>query len=157
MTEPTRDGCVLMADANKSQYFVEALIDSGSAINLMTESTYLDFFKNYDLIKMNEVNYGGINKSLLIIYGYIILKVRLKLLPDHFFTIRFCVVPDTTMTYSSLLGHQFICQPRLTVMLGKTIELNYQEPIMESILNIEVMENVTKVDTVCSDLSDYSF
>lgn len=75
ITEPTRDCCVLMTGANESQYFVEALVDSGSAINLITESTYLKFFNNCSLVKeIEDATYGGVNKSLLIIMVILHLK-----------------------------------------------------------------------------------
>lgn len=87
----------------------------------MTENTYLTFFNNYNLSKeADNVNYGGVNKFPLIIYGYVIPNIRLKLLPNHTFVTRFAVVPNSTMTYDMLLSCEFMNQPGMTITLGKT-------------------------------------
>lgn len=90
-----------MSEAEET-HFVEALLDSGSAINLMTENTYLKNFSNYNLNKGRyNTNYRSVNKSPLNIYGYIMAKIRLKGLSNHVFVTRFAIVPDTTMTYDT--------------------------------------------------------
>lgn len=132
LDKTTRDYCVLLAEANENQYYVEALVDSGSAINLMIENTYLKFFNKYNLSKeTGNVSYGGVNKSPLVIYGYITPNIRLKLLSNHTFITRFAIVPNGTMTYDVLLGREFINQPGRTVILGKTLELKYDEIVMD--------------------------
>lgn len=156
IAEPTRDYCVLVTRADESQYFVEALIDSGSAINLMTETTYLKFFNDCSLIKgIDDATYGGVNKSPLTIYGYITPEIRLKPLADHKFAIKFAVVPDSTMTYDALLGREFTSRPGMTVILGEILELRYNTVIKESnILQIEPMENSDCLDVVRDNLDE---
>jgi len=87
-------------------------VDSGSAINIMNESTYLNFFDDEKLVQSEpNTNYGGINKSPLHVLGIITPKVRLHLIPDRVFSLTFVVVPNSTMTYDALLGRAFISTP----------------------------------------------
>ncbi|KYM95693.1 ATP-dependent RNA helicase glh-2 [Cyphomyrmex costatus] len=66
LVNPTREYCVLFVRGSENQYYLEALVDSGCAINIMSESAYLNYF-NDDKLTQGEsnVNYGGINKSPL--------------------------------------------------------------------------------------------
>lgn len=148
---PTREYCVLLTEGKEEQYYVEALVDSGSAINIMTDRTYTDFFGSYQLMREEGKNYGGVNKSLLTIYGYIVAKVSFQLLPNYTFNIKFAIVPNSTMTYDCLLGREFITQPGMTVVLNKSVELQYYEHIGD-IMNIEAIRDYDILDTVKEDL-----
>ncbi|KAK2578109.1 hypothetical protein KPH14_009887 [Odynerus spinipes] len=144
----SRDYCILITEENKTDYFLEALVDSGSAINLITKSTYLSFFNTYEIMHVKEnINYGGINKSSLSINGYIIPKMRLKLLPNNIFLIKFMIVSDDTISYDVLLGREFMIQPGLTVILNRTVQMNYDKHVKE-ILNIEAIEVNNNLDIV---------
>jgi len=103
LIKPTRKYCVLLGKKSENQYCIEALVDSGSAINIMNESTYLNFFNNEKSVPSElNTNYGDINK--LPILEMITPKVRLHLIPDHVFSLTFVAVPNSTMTYDALLG-----------------------------------------------------
>ena len=68
----------------------------------MNESTYLNFFDDNKLIR-NEtgINYGGINKSPLHILGTVTFEVRLTVIPNRTFILKF--VSDSIMTYDILI------------------------------------------------------
>ncbi|XP_054015387.1 uncharacterized protein LOC128896206 [Hylaeus anthracinus] len=51
---PSRDYCILLTEEKEEHYFVEALVDSGSAINLMTYKTFNNFFSMYELVQGRE-------------------------------------------------------------------------------------------------------
>lgn len=152
LIKPTREYCVLLAKEFDNQYYLEALVDSGSAISIMSKSTYSNFFSDEELTQ-NKVNisYGGINKSPLCILGVITSKVRLHLIPDYTFLLRFVVVPDSTMTYDILLGREFIDTPHLTVTFNRSLQMSYDKP-MNDILNIEVTEQASPLDIVSDNL-----
>lgn len=116
----------------------------------MTNCTYTKFFGNYELSRENGKNYGGVNKSPLTIYGYIIAKVRFQLLPTYEFTVNFAIVPDSTMTYDCLLAREFITQPDL-IVLNKSVELKYHKP-ENDIMNIKVIEDHDILDAVKENL-----
>jgi len=64
LIKPTRKYCVLLGKEFGNQYCIGALVDSGSTINIMNESTYLNFFNNEKLVQSEpNINYGDINKS----------------------------------------------------------------------------------------------
>lgn len=152
LTKPTREYCVLLNKESENEYYLEALIDSGSTINIMSESTYLNFFNDEKLVQNKvETNYGGINKSPLCILGTIISKVRLHLIPDHIFSIKFVIVPDSTMTYDVLLGREFISTPGLTVMFDQSLKIKFNESL-DNILNIEAIEQASPLDIFSDNL-----
>ena len=145
---------MLVTEALEHDYFVKALVDTGSAINIITESTYLQYFSKYEMSREKcGINYGGLNKSPLVVSGYITPRICIKSIPDHIFTVRLAVVADSTMTYALLLGREFIWQPELTLILNETdfLKVTYDEPVAD-ILNIEVVESTSELDTVAEDL-----
>jgi len=50
LIKPTREYCVLLGKKSENQYCIETLVDSGSTINIMDESTYLNFFNDEKLV-----------------------------------------------------------------------------------------------------------
>jgi len=152
LIEPTREYCVLLGKEFGNQYCIEALVDSGSAINIMSESTYLNFFSDEKLTQ-NEpnTNYGGINKSPLHVIGMITPRVRLHLIPNHVFSLTFVVVPNSTMTYDALLGRVFISTPGLSVTFGQSLQMTYNELVNE-VLSIEAVEQTDPLDIVSNNL-----
>lgn len=136
-----------MAEHGSNGYDIEALIDSGSTISIMRNSVYTNFFPNYKLMRENNKDYGDINKSPLVIYGYVSTTIRFKLLPDNTFMVRFAVVPDSTMSYDCLLGRGFLKRPGLTVILNEVVEMRYCG-FTNDIMNIEVTEEPNVLDAV---------
>ena len=79
LTETSHGCCVLVTEALEHDYFIEALVDTGSAINIITESTYLHYFSTYAMSREKcGTNYGGLNKSPLVVSGYITPQIRIK-------------------------------------------------------------------------------
>lgn len=72
-------------------------------------------------------------------------------MPKNVFEVKFMVVPDSTTTYSILLGREFMTRPGLTVILNKTIDICY-DPHVNEILNIEVVEIKEKLDIIAENL-----
>ncbi|XP_018366050.1 PREDICTED: uncharacterized protein LOC108763170 [Trachymyrmex cornetzi] len=154
LTNPTREYCVLFTRSSESEYYLllEALVDSGCAINIMSENAYLNYFNDEKLTQNESVaNYGGINKSPLCIIGTITAKIRLHLLPDHILSIEFAIVPDSTTTYDALLGREFIRMPGISVTLDKSLRIAHNY-IMEDILNIEAIEQASPLSAVSDNL-----
>lgn len=140
LTVPTRECCVLMTESQNENYFVEALVNSGSIVNVMIESIYLTYFSEYRLCKdKREINYGGVNKFPLMVLGHIAPNIKFKLLDSHVFTVKFIVVPDSTMSYDVLLGREFLTQTGITVILNETIDMKFDKAVNE-ILHIDVIE-----------------
>ncbi|XP_043263516.1 uncharacterized protein LOC122403828 [Colletes gigas] len=152
---PSRDCCVLLTEEKEVNYFVEALVDSGSAINLMTYKTFKNFFSEYELVQGKpNFNYGGVNQSPVSIMGYVNVRIKLQLLPNDIFDVRFMVVPDTTMTYSALLGRKFITRPGMTVILSKGVRIYYDREYRDEILSIEAIETKEKLNIVPENLDE---
>ncbi|XP_053994072.1 uncharacterized protein K02A2.6-like [Hylaeus volcanicus] len=145
---PSRNYCIFLTEEKEEHYFVEALVDSGSAINLMTYKTFNNFFSMYELVQgKHNFNYGGVNQSPLSVMGYVNIRIKLQLVPCDIFEVRFMVVPDSTMTYSALLGREFMTRPGMTVVLSKVISIHYDREYRDEILNIESIETKEKLDT----------
>ncbi|KAK2577579.1 hypothetical protein KPH14_012860 [Odynerus spinipes] len=144
---PIHEYCVLMANADKEGYCVQTLVDSGSRINIMLESVYLRYFSDYELGKEHcSIGYGGVNKSPLQVYGHVTLRIRLQLLPNNVFQTKFAVVADTTMSYSALLGQEFLIQSGVKVTLGRSMSMECNETTSD-ILCIEVDKTNGVLDT----------
>jgi len=142
---------VLLGKEFGNQYCIEALVDSDSAINIMNESTYLNFFNEKLVQSEPNANYGGINKSPLHVLGIIMPKVRLHLIPGYVFSLTFVVVPNSTMTYDALLDRVFISMPGLSVTFGQSLQMTYNELVNE-VLNIKAVEQTDPLDIVSNNL-----
>lgn len=145
------DYCIFISEAKGNQYYVEALIDSGSKFSIMKKSIYETHFEGYDFEDKNDItSYRGVNKSVLIVFGYATLNIRVSELPHEVLRVRFAIVPDSTMSYDALVGEDFIKIPGMRVTLNAKIELNYSEPRNE-VLTIDVFEQPSQLDKIKND------
>lgn len=141
---------VQVSDVESDDGYVKTFVDSGSGISLMKENTYNELFSKYNFLEnVERLNFGGLNKSPLIIHGYIDVQIKVDILPGHNFKVRFAVVPDSTMTYALLLGQNFTQMPGMKIVLeGQSVALNYSPPVIfESLDNgFDVDNEILQID-----------
>lgn len=129
LTKARNEYCILISEATDEGFYVEALIDSGSKINIVKKSIYETFFKNNEVSNtVDHARYGGLNNSPLIILGFVEIKIKVNLLAHDTFKVRFAIVPDSTMSYEAILGRDFITQPGLIISLTSEVKMSYVEP-----------------------------
>lgn len=104
------------------KYSLEALIDSGSPISLMKEK-YVPF---YDKNVNDNYDFTGINGTKVDVLGIFQTDIMIN---DITIYVKFYVVTDTTMSYASILGRDFLATPDLKITLSDSIKI---EKIIQS-------------------------
>ncbi|XP_039303958.1 uncharacterized protein LOC120357509 [Solenopsis invicta] len=133
-----------------------ALVDTGSPVSLIRESTYLGSFRSNKLLRVKEnLNLKGVNNSVIEFCGKIHDQLCLEKLAGHWFDVALFVVKDSTIAFDILLGRDFFDQSNLRLCYHTGVfEFESQTPDKEInyIFGINVTENKDRDDVILENL-----
>lgn len=154
---PTDKACVRVRPLHNKAVSLEALIDTGSHVSLVRESTYRKHYSHKELFKVkNSMKLKGINDSPVKVLGKIFDQIVLDDLPHVWLDIELIVVDDHTMKYDLLGGRKFFLESnlKLTYQNGNygfedAVKVNEE---INSILAINAIEKCDQYDTIIENL-----
>ncbi|KAK2578069.1 hypothetical protein KPH14_012854 [Odynerus spinipes] len=99
---------------------IQALIDTGSPVNLLKKSIYDKLYSVEELLRVNDrLGYTGINSSPLITFGKVCDQIVLNLQENVWYDVTFLVVNDKTMKYDAIIGREFLNNSNLRLIYFK--------------------------------------
>ncbi|CAG9830104.1 unnamed protein product [Diabrotica balteata] len=103
--------------------YIDSIVDSGSAISLITLDTVKSF--NFEFCDIPEKTFQGINQSRLEILGSVLFKMKVN---DIFIDLLIYIVPNETIPYKCLLGRDFMQNDNLTISFsGNKVEISSKD------------------------------
>lgn len=154
-----RKSCVLVRSLGCETMNFNALIDTGSPVNLVKKSVFEKFGQNLKLLKVKEnVKLTGVNDSTIKVYGKVYDQISLREIGDEFFDVKLLVVDDRTMTYELILGREFFNDNNLKLCYQngefsfERAENNIRN--LERVLPINAIEENNYLDIVRGNLDD---
>jgi len=149
--------CINVRAVNSDSVRLRALLDTGSSVNLVRHSVYLQSFVNAELCKINNnIVLKGVNDSKIIVFGEIQTQIHIDQLPNAVFNIALLVVADDTMIYDVIIGREFLDNSKLRLIYsnGKASLEYIEQNVMtiESILPIYTVEIKDKYDIILEKL-----
>jgi len=101
--------CIGVRTVNGDSVWLRALLDTGSSVNLVRHSVYLQSFLNAELRESNnKIVLKGVNNSKIVVFGEIQTQIHIDQLPNAVFNIALLVVADDTMIYDVIVGREFL-------------------------------------------------
>ncbi|XP_072377646.1 uncharacterized protein [Diabrotica undecimpunctata] len=101
-----------------SSFNITALIDSGSPISIIK----LKYVPHNLIIPTVENNkFTGINGTPLEIVGTFQKDIFINIIMVN---LKFCVVPNNTISYAAIVGRDFIAQPDIQITFSKSVEIS---------------------------------
>ncbi|XP_050514992.1 uncharacterized protein LOC126890180 [Diabrotica virgifera virgifera] len=124
---------------DKISIYIDSIVDSGSAISLITLDTVKSF--NFEFSDIPEKTFQGINQSKLEILGSVLFKMKVN---DILIDLLIYVVPNETIPYKCLLGRDFMQNDKLTISFsGNKVEISSKD-----IENTNIDNDILHIDYV---------
>lgn len=112
-----RSPIVNIVTINNKPCRIRALFNTGSPISLIAPVVYSEYFSaNTVLRKLSGLKYRAVNKTPIKFRGVITCDIALELLPTSSFNIDMCVLQETCAVADIVLGRDFFCANKLTVL-----------------------------------------
>jgi len=144
----------------KDHNLLNALVDTGSPVNLIKKSTYLKFCGSNKLLRVNDnLKLKGINNSRVRVHGKIPEQICVENIKSYRFDIILLVVDDDTIVYDLLLGREFFISSEIKLIYqhGK-YQLEFSSSVntyLSNILPINAIESINKFDIVVENLDSH--
>ncbi|CAK9800876.1 Transposon Ty3-I Gag-Pol polyprotein [Anthophora plagiata] len=137
------------SQGNTTVHTTSGMIDTGSPVSLMKVSVAP---KNLiTTCRSNNFSFYGLNKSAVSVKGIFETDVRVDNIDIR---LSFLVVPDHTMSYSAILGRDYITLPKVKISLGRAFgicsrnshsDADETDDLENQILHIEYVKQPTTV------------
>lgn len=154
--------CVGVYSIDKPEIAIEALIDTGSPVNIVCYSVYLKYFSSKDLYKCkSSIKLKGINDSMITVLGKIDSQIMIEENNKTCFDIALWVVDDKTMRYNLLLGREFFDESGIKLIYEDSKyclenKKSIKDNVVHKIFAIDTAEEQNKYDVI-EDIDNMSW